>query len=406
MEESERTALIAIIVTFLLFGIKYTAAVISDSIALKAEAFHTLADLIAALTVFIGLKIAKRKTKTFPYGLYKIENLISIIIALVILYTGYEIISEIMENKTIELRNMTAAAILMLLSIIIALWFTIYEKKIGERINSPILVAEAMHGRMDVFSNVIVLLAVLSGFVGFQLDRIAAFVVVGFIARTGIQMLADGARVLLDASVGYDTLSKVEKYIMDIPQVVELKSLTGRNSGRFKFIEADIILKTHNLDKAHYIADTIEKNVKKEIKNVDRILIHYEPLQKDEVIYALPLAEDGVSISSHFGEASHFLLVVFKAKQKQAVRTEVLKNPFSSIEKGKGIYAAEYLVQKMVDFIIVKNGFTNKGPAYVFADSNIEVIITDAQTPQAAFEKLGLQFEGRISAAENEESNI
>lgn len=101
-----------------------------------------------------------------------------------------------------------------------------------------------------------------------------------------------------------------------------------------------------------------------------------------------------------------FLLVVFKAKQKQAVRTEVSKNPFSSIEKGKGIYAAEYLVQKMVDFIIVKNGFTNKGPAYVFADSNIEVIITDAQIPQAAFEKLGLQFEGRIPAAENEESDI
>jgi divalent metal cation (Fe/Co/Zn/Cd) transporter len=72
-------------------------------------------------------------------------------------------------------------------------------------------------------------------------------------------ILKDGVKVLLDASVDYETLSKTEKIILDAPQVVEIKSLTGRNSGRFKFIESNIIIKTHNLDKAHIIADKIEE---------------------------------------------------------------------------------------------------------------------------------------------------
>ena len=91
-----------------------------------------------------------------------------------------------------------------------------------------------------------------------------------FIAKTGFEIMKDGVKVLLDAFVDYETLSKTEKIILNTPQVVEIKSLTGRNSGRFKFIEANIIIKTHNLDKAHIIADKIEENIRKEVRNIDR----------------------------------------------------------------------------------------------------------------------------------------
>ncbi|MGB4659336.1 MAG: cation transporter, partial [Mobilitalea sp.] len=81
MEKSEKTAFVAIVINCFLFGIKAVAAFTTGSIAIKAEAFHTFSDFIASLTVLVGLKIAKRKTKTFPYGLYKIENLMSVIIS-------------------------------------------------------------------------------------------------------------------------------------------------------------------------------------------------------------------------------------------------------------------------------------------------------------------------------------
>lgn len=94
MEKSEKIAVFAICVNLALFGIKITFATLSQSIALKAEAIHSLSDVVASLTVFGGLILAKRKSKKFPYGLYKVENLVSIIVALAIFFAGYEIVTE------------------------------------------------------------------------------------------------------------------------------------------------------------------------------------------------------------------------------------------------------------------------------------------------------------------------
>jgi cation diffusion facilitator family transporter len=392
MEESERTALLAVAMNLGIFGIKYVSALVSGSLALKAEAFHSFADLIASLTVLTGLKIAKRKSKLFPYGLYKIENLLAVCISLVIFYTGFEIVSEVMNATPTELRKSEIAIFSLLAAIIITLWFSKYEKKIGQKINSPILLADSAHIRADVLSNSIVLLAIVSNLFGYHFDKIAALVVVIFITKTGFKILTDGVRVLLDASIDHQTLSKVEKIILQTPQVVELKALKGRNSGRYKFIEADIILKIHNFDRAHYIADKIERSIKDEIRNIDQVLIHYEPLQKEVIVYALPLTDDLNAINSHFGESACFMLVTFRTGEKVAGKVEIIKNPYSKTEKGKGILSAEFLTQKMIDFVLLKKDFSSKGPSYVFSNANIEVITTNEETPKQAFEKLGLIF--------------
>lgn len=392
MEKSEKTALQAILITLFIFGIKVIAAIITGSIALKAEAFHTFSDSIASMTVFAGLKMAKRKTKTFPYGLYKIENLMSVVISLLILYSGYEIAMEAIGATQIDLKNFGFGIILLGVVIIITFLFSRYEMKIGEEINSPILLADAQHSRTDVLSNTVVMIAIIFGSIGYQLDKIAALIVVVFIAKTGFEILKDGVKVLLDASVDYETLSKTEKIILNTPQVVEIKSLTGRNSGRFKFIESNIIIKTRNLDKAHIIADKIEENIRKEVRNIDQVLIHYEPMRKEEIVYAIPLMEDKESISPHFGEAPWFSLVIFKNGQRTANRVKIIQNPCIKEEKGKGILAAEFLLQNSIDVVIVKKDFSGKGPAYVFSDANVEVVLTEEEKPVLAIEKLGLTY--------------
>ena len=85
MEKGEKVAALAVGIHLVLFGIKYIFSTLSGSIALKADAFHSLSDVVASSTVFVGLIIAKRKTKSFPYGLYKVENLVSVGVALAIL---------------------------------------------------------------------------------------------------------------------------------------------------------------------------------------------------------------------------------------------------------------------------------------------------------------------------------
>lgn len=400
IEKGEKTALLAVMLNLAIFIMKYSSAILSGSIALKAESYHSLADLIASVTVFIGLKIAKRKTRTFPYGLYKLENLLSVFISIIILYSGYKIILEVIHEPASVITNSWTAIVCLMISVLAIFFFSRYEKKIAREINSPILLADAAHVRMDVFSNMMVLIAIISSQIGFDLDKIAATIVILIIAKTGLRILIDGTRVLLDASVGYDTLSKVEKIILGTPQVVELKSLTGRNSGRFKFIEAMIVLKTHNFDNAYLIIEQIEQRTRDEIKDIDRVMIQYEPLHKATTVYALPITENLAAVSAHFGEAPHFLLIIVKAGEKIVSQINILDNPFCQVERGKGILAGELLVKNGVDVVIVKSDFTSKGPLYVFADANVEIVQTQEATPQDALKGLGLELPAELESTE------
>lgn len=393
MEKSEKVALIAIFINLFLFAIKTIAAYNTGSIALKAEAFHTFSDFVASLTVFAGLKIAKRKTKAFPYGLYKIENLMSVFISLLVLYTGYEIAMEAINSTQTELKNSGIGIAILAIAVVVTFLFSRYEKKVGKIINSPILLADAEHIRSDVLSNGVVMVAIIFDSIGYQFDKIAALIVVVFIVKAGIEILKDGVRVLLDASVDHETLSKTEKIIENTTQVAQIHSLTGRNSGRFKFIEANIVIKTHDLDKAHLIVDKIENNIKNELSNIDQVLIHYEPMQKEEMIYAIPLEENKKSISSHFGEAPWFIFLTFRTGQKIAKQVDIIANPYIKEERAKGILAAEFLIKNGIDIIVVQKEFASKGPEYVFSDGNVEVILTEEKIPLEAIKNLGLLYE-------------
>jgi cation diffusion facilitator family transporter len=393
MDKGEKVALLAIGINLLLFGIKYAFSRLSGSIALKADAFHSLSDVVASLTVFVGLIIAKRKTKSFPYGLYKVENLVSCMVAVAIFYAGYEIVMEATEGIAVELQNIWVTIASVLCVMVIAYGYSRYATRVGTEINSPSLVADAKHIGVDMFSSAMVLVVLLSSFAGLNLDRISAFIIVAIIAWSGGKILIDGIRVLLDASLDYKTLSIAEKLILAEPQVMEVQHLTGRNSGRYKFIEADIFLKTAELDRAHFIANRIESNIKSQIKNVDRVLIHYEPSKKENFIYAVPLQyANQQRISRHFGEAPYFGLITVRIKDKKAIEQKVIENPFTQVEHGKGILVAEFLNKHLVDVVITKESFEGKGPYYVFSNAAVDNLITREETVENALKSLGIFF--------------
>jgi len=393
MEKGEKVAALAVGIHLVLFGIKYIFSTISGSIALKADAFHSLSDVVASSTVFVGLIIAKRKTKSFPYGLYKVENLVSVMVALAIFYAGYEIVMEATKGIAVELQNIWLTIASVLCIIVITYGYSRYATKVGTEINSPSLIADAKHIGVDMFSSAMVLVVLLSSFAGVNLDRISAFIIVVIIAWSGGKILIDGIRVLLDASLDYKTLSIAEKLVLAEPQVMEIRHLMGRSSGRYKFIEADIFLKTHDLDKAHFIANRIEANIKMQIKNVDRVLIHYEPSKKENFIYAVPLTDANQHrISRHFGEAPYFGLITVRIKDQKAIEQKIVENPFTQVEHGKGILVAEFLNKHQIDVIITRESFEGKGPYYVFSSAAVDNLLTEEETVEKAMERLGIFF--------------
>ena len=86
----ERVGWYTIGVNILLTLLNLAISVASGSLAVAAEMVHNLVDLVSAVAVLVGLKLSKRKSRDFPYGLYKVENVVAVGIALLIFVAGYE----------------------------------------------------------------------------------------------------------------------------------------------------------------------------------------------------------------------------------------------------------------------------------------------------------------------------
>ncbi|MGD9050151.1 MAG: cation diffusion facilitator family transporter, partial [Anaerolineae bacterium] len=318
------------------------------------------------------------------YGLYKVENVVAVGISILIFFTGYEIAKEALfgeaQAATVNAWMLAGVA----LSAIVPLAFSIYEMRVGQELNSPSLLADAQEYRAHVFSSGVVFLALVGQMIGYPVDRYAALVIVVLIAKTGWELLADGMRVLLDASLDAETLDQVRAIIEAEPTVTEVRWVVGRNAGRYRFLEADLALRIDDLEKAHAVSQRLERAIREQVPHVERVLIHYEPQVRTHLRYAVPLADVGGTVSEHFGESPYFGLATVRTSDGQVERQEVVINPHVDVEKAKGIRVSEWLVALKIDVVLLRQDVYGKGPAYVFADAGVETRMTQAATSAEA----------------------
>jgi cation diffusion facilitator family transporter len=380
MDTGERLALASVLVNLLVTGLKYFLGVFSGSLALLADAVHSSADVVSSASIWAGIRLSRRKTKRFPYGLYKVENLVALFTAVLILLAGYEIVRSVLwASERVRAARLPYAIFGVTAVGLILLSFSRYELKRARMLNSPSLKADAQHLTTDLFSSCIILVGLAGTYfqVKFPLDKVAALIIVVLIAWVGVKIAVDAIRVLLDASLDFNTLNNIREIILETPQVSKINALTGRNSGRFKFIEADLALKVRELEKAHFMANQIENRIKSRVPHVDHILIHYEPMKKETQVIALPVAEDQAHLSEHFGEAPYFLLLTLKRANGTLLEESWLSNPFQTVAKGKGIKVSEWLVSLGIDEVVTPKSFAHKGPHYVFSDNGVAVRQTE-----------------------------
>jgi cation diffusion facilitator family transporter len=302
-----------------------------------------------------------------------------VVIAIFIFFAGYEIVQHMMQPGGLP-RITWPILMFLVLSTAITYAFGLYALHQGRKTESPTLIAEGKHRQVDVVSSLVVLgAAVLNYFdmrfimYNITVDQIGAGLVVLFIVRTGWELLSDGMRVLLDASVDADSLDEARNIILQEPLVTGVHSLVGRNAGRFRFLQADISLRTEDLTKAHQVSEDIEKKIKTSLSHVHSVVVHAQPQPAHRLRVAVPLQDMAGTISHHFGEAPYFALVSILRKNKKIEQQNIVSNPYHDIERGKGIKVAEWLVEKKTDQVWVREDIKNKGPGYVFANAGIDI---------------------------------
>lgn len=390
METSEKTAWMSILTNLLLVGIKTAVAYISGSLAVTADAVHSLSDVVSSTIILLGIKISERPARGFPYGLYKVENLVAMVTSVLILFVGYEIIKAVFFAPPRPLPRQIPLSIAgIVLTILITWLFSRYELKKGKETESPSLIADAQHIWTDMLSSCIILLAFLGSAVGFAIDKYAAVIVVVFIIRSAIIILLDSVRVLLDASLDYSSLANIREIVLADPRVVKINGIWARNAGRYKFVELDVTLRVRELEKGHQASDEIENRVKLEIAQVDRVLIHFQAMHRDVLTYGLPLTEDRQTISEHFGEAPLFLLVNVEYETGKNTGERLLSNPYLNEEKAKGIKVAKWLLENGLDVLISPRDQAGKGPGFVLGNSGAEILLTKETNALKALAKVG-----------------
>ncbi|MDD2467005.1 MAG: cation diffusion facilitator family transporter [Desulfobulbus sp.] len=352
----------------------------SGSLAVIAELIHNTVDLISSSAILIGLKLATRKSKEFPYGLYKIENLLAAFLAILIFVSAYEILLRALLAPVSSQETNAWMIILLVITTILPLVFSHFELRAAKAANSPALIADAKEYRVHMYTTALALLALLSQGSRFPFDRIAAALIIIAVLKTGWELLRDAMRVLLDASLDSKTLDHVSALISAAPAVAELRWLTGRNAGRFRFVEAGVIVRVDGLKKAEEALCDIESEIRQEVPYIERVLLHIEPGKSTNRRYAVPLAARDGAISNHFGEAPYFAIVTMRRNDSVALEQRIVRNDYQKIEKAKGIRVAEWLVREKIDVVLLKEDIQGKGPEYVFKDAGIRFHRTDRST--------------------------
>ncbi len=376
----ERWGWYSIGINVTLIGINLLVARASGSLAVGAELIHNAVDLLTAIAVLAGLRLATRKTAQFPYGLYKLENIIAVGLAGMTFLTAYEIAREALfataQPPTVTFWTLAGVVIAW----IIPLVFSAFELRAGRAANSPALIADALEYRAHVFTTGVVFAALIGQWVNVPLDRIAALLIVIAIVKTGWDLLSDGMRVLLDASLDAETLVQVRELITTDPTVTALRWVTGHNAGRFRFLEAEVTLRVHDLEQAEAAVQRMDSAIRAAVPHIERVLIHATPQERTHMRVAVPLETPEGALSPHFGEAPYFALVTVRLADGAATTQTVHLNPHQGEEKAKGIHVAEWLVTQKADVVLLREELSGKGPVYVFGEAGVEIRRTEATT--------------------------
>lgn len=386
MPLAKRVALYSLLVNLFLLGLNLAMAAYSGSLALMAETAHNLADLAASATVWIGLTLSQRKSHSFPYGLYKVENVAAIVVGLFIFLTAYEIAKEALLESDREVVTHPAILLGVAIAALVPWLFSRYELRIARTVNSPSLMADAREFQAHVLSSGVVFASLVGQWIGWPLDRPAALLIVLWIVHAGWETVTAGMRVLLDASIDAETLQRIRRIMERQPTVVEVRSLVGRNAGRYRFLEAEIGVRAQSLDKAHQVSHAIESKICSEIPFVERVLIHIEPVSRETVRIAVPLTDQTGTVSRHFGLAPYFALTKRHVETGHILEQMIVASPFAGHPKGRGLEVAHWLLEQRVDVVITSDDIREKGPGHALGDAGVVVILSEATRLAQAIE--------------------
>lgn len=229
------TGCLGIALNLLLFLVKLPCGLISGSIALVSDAFNNLSDTGSSLITLIGMRMArKRPDKEHPFGHGRIEYISALLIAMMIFIVGIELFREsyrkLFETEIVSPHPIVY--ILLGLALLVKLWMFIYNRALGHRIHSTVLIAAGIDSLNDVYATAALLIALLiAPHTRFPVDAALGIAVSLMILFSGFKIAKDTVDLLLGGRPDPELVKKLSDMVQDSEGILGIHDLVIHDYG-------------------------------------------------------------------------------------------------------------------------------------------------------------------------------
>lgn len=280
------SSIVGVICNLLVAGAKLLIGILSGSVSITADAMNNLSDATSSIVTFVGFKLAEQPADAeHPYGHARYEYISALIVSGLILIIGFELGKSSVEKMFAPepMEFSVWLVIVLIASIVVKLWLSLFNTTLGKQIDSDALLATAADSRNDCIATGAVLLsAVIEKFSSLCLDAYIGLAVSAFILYSGVKMAKETISPLLGEMASPELQALIVDYVSQQPKVLGFHDLYVHDYGpgrRFASLHVEMDCHEDPL-LCHEIIDDMERECFQ--SHGIQLVIHYDPVVTDD----------------------------------------------------------------------------------------------------------------------------
>jgi len=274
---------ISIVVNTLLFGLKYWAGIVTGSVAIIADAWHTMSDSISSVIVLISIRISRKPAdREHPFGHGRADLVaslfIGVILGVVAINFLIESVQKLIQHESVQFGNF--ALIVIIISIILKEFLAQFSFWAGRKTHSTALKADAWHHRSDALSSILILIGIFLDDLFWWIDGVLGILVTLFLLQATYKILQDSIGRILGEKPDEELIISIQDICTRASSApIHPHHIHLHRYGKHTELTLHIYLpKEQSLEEAHNIATDIEDLIRKELDI--EATIHMEPMEE------------------------------------------------------------------------------------------------------------------------------
>ena len=313
-------SIVGIFCNVFLFAAKFVIGLVVHSVSVTADAFNNLSDAGSSIISFVGVKMAEKPAdKDHPFGHGRIEYIAALVVSFLVLEVGFTFLKDsIGRIRTPESLNFQAVSVaVLILSVAVKLWLGLFNRKLGEKIDSKVMMAVFTDSMGDVITTSATILSLIFfAATGINIDGFVGVGVALVVMWAGVGIARDTLEPLIGQAIDPEVYEQIKHFVERYDGIEGTHDLIVHNYGPGRSM-ASIHAEVPNdvdIEQSHEIIDRIEREAAKELGLI--LVIHMDPVEtKDENVLAV--REDAVEFLKELDPACtlHDFRVVHGEKQ-------------------------------------------------------------------------------------------